>query len=467
MRREQPLLRTQLLTWLAVPLFLLLIADTFISYWVALSFSQRAYDRSLVEIAREVSLHLKPADGGLALDLPVEAHRVLFSDPVDRIYFEVTTADGRRIAGEPIAVPRREGGRQAETFYDGRVRGEPVRIVELNLEAARSPQQTKAVVRVAETEVKRTELAREILLSVVAPQVLLILIAGIVVWAGVVRGLAPLERVRRAVAARSHRDCSPLVVESVPGEVGPLLRSINDLLERLDSVLTLQSRFVSDAAHQLKTPVAALEAQCEVALREQDPASLRASVERLQPGLARLSRLVSQLLSLARNEPEAVRAVTLAPFDLNALALEASTAWVPEALNKRIDLGFEGAAGAVVIEGDPVRVRELLDNLLDNAIRYTPEEGRVTVRVTGAPAPAVAVSDDGPAIPPHERERVFERFHRLLGSSNAGSGLGLAIAQEIARLHGAAITLSDDTDGIGNTFSVSFPPRSGPAGARP
>jgi two-component system sensor histidine kinase TctE len=458
MRREQPLLRTQLLTWLAVPLFLLLIADTFISYWVALSFSQRAYDRSLVEIAREVSLHLRPAGGSVTLDLPAEAHRVLFSDPVDRIYYEVTTADGRRIAGEPIAVPRGGGGRPAEAFHDGRVRGEAVRIVELNIEAARSPARPGAVVRVAETEVKRTELAREILLSVVAPQLLLIVIAGIVVWLGVVRGLAPLARVQRAVAARSGRDLSPVTADNVPGEVSPLVRSINELLERLDRVLTLQSRFVSDAAHQLKTPVAALEAQCEVALRERDPASLRASVEKLQPGLARLSRLVSQLLSLARNEPEAVRTVTLAPLDLDSLALAAATAWVPEALKRAVDLGFEGAGAPVMIDGDPARLRELLDNLLDNAIRYTRDGGRVTVRVRGIP-PAVSVSDDGPAIPPHERERVFERFHRLLGSSRDGSGLGLAIAQEIARLHGAGITLSDDADGVGNTFSVVFSPR--------
>jgi two-component system sensor histidine kinase TctE len=214
---------------------------------------------------------------------------------------------------------------------------------------------------------------------------------------------------------------------------------------------------VSDAAHQLKTPVAALEAQCEVALRERDPGSLRAEVRKLQPGFARLSRLVSQLLSLARNEPEAVRAVALAALDLNAVALEAATAWVPEALKKRIDLGFEGAARTVTVQGDPVRLRELLDNLLDNAIRYTPDGGRVTVRVAAAPAPAVTVNDDGPAIPPEERGRVFERFHRLLGSSRDGSGLGLAIAQEIARLHGAAITLSDDADGVGNSFSVSFP----------
>jgi two-component system sensor histidine kinase TctE len=462
MPREQPLLRTQLLTWLAVPLFLLLTADTFLSYWVALSFSKRAYDRALVEIAREVSLHLKTADGGVALDLPPEAHRVLFTDPVDRIHFQVTTPDGRTVAGEPIASARRDaaGGRAAEIFYDGRMNGVPVRIVELNVGSAGPQGQPGAVIRVAETEIKRTELAREILFSVVAPQVLLILIAGIVVWAGVVRGLAPLERVQRAVAARSHRDLSPLVIEKVPGEVSPLLRSINELLERLDRVLTLQSRFVSDAAHQLKTPVAALEAQCEVALRERDPGSLRASVEKLQPGLGRLSRLVSQLLSLARNEPEAVRALKLAPLDLNAAVLEAATAWVPRALERGIDLGFEGAASAVVVDGDAGRLRELLDNLLDNAIRYTPAEGRVTVRVAAEPAPAVSVSDDGPPIPPAERERVFERFHRLLGSSRDGSGLGLAIAREIARLHGAEISLQDDADGIGNIFSVSFPPGS-------
>jgi len=458
MPREQPLLRTQLLRWLAVPLFLLLTADTFFSYWVALSFSQRAYDRSLVEIAREVSLHLRAIDGEVALDLPAEAHRVLFTDPIDQVYFEVTMADGRIVAGENIARTRAgsAGRGRTEAFYDGQVRGAPVRIVELNLEREQRSGRPAATIRIAETKVKRNELAREILLSVVVPQVLLILIAGGVVWFGVVHGLSPLERVQRAVAARSHRDRSPVVVDKVPGEVSPLLGSINELLARLDRVLTLQSRFVSDAAHQLKTPIAAVEAQLEVALREEEPARLRDSVRKLQPGLARLSRLVSQLLSLARNEPEAVHTVVFKPLDLNALALEAATAWVPEALRKRIDLGFEAAVQASIVPGDAGRLRELLDNLLDNAIRYTDEGGRVTVRVTPGPPPAIAVSDDGPSIPPHERERVFERFHRLLGSSRDGSGLGLAIAQEIARLHKAAITLGDDADGVGNTFVVSF-----------
>jgi two-component system sensor histidine kinase TctE len=195
----------------------------------------------------------------------------------------------------------------------------------------------------------------------------------------------------------------------------------------------------------------------ELTLRETDPDRIRESVSRLYSGLERLARLVSQLLSLARNEPDAVQRATLEPLDLNALALDAATSWVPEALKKRIDLGLEASEYPVMIRGEPGRLRELFDNLLDNAVRYTPEGGRVTVRVASDPVPSVAVSDDGPAIPVHERARVFERFHRLLGSSRDGSGLGLAIALEIARIHGADIALADDKDGIGNTFTVSFP----------
>jgi two-component system, OmpR family, sensor histidine kinase TctE len=457
---HHPLLRTQLLTWLLVPLFILLTADTLVSYWVALNFSQRAHDRTLVEVAREVSLHLRGVNGGLTLDMPPEARRVLLVDPVDRINFEVTTADGRRIDGEPLA-PANGGAvkrRTPEAFYDGMFDGEEVRIVELRLEPDPASGRAGAVVRVAETKIKRNELAREILLSVVLPQVLLILIACVVVWVGVVRGLSPLQRLQRAVASRSDRDRSPVAVDNVPGEVSPLLHSINELLSRLDHVLTLQSRFVSDAAHQLKTPMAALKTQFEVALRETDPQRMREALQEIHPRLDRLSRLVSQLLSLARNEPDAVSAVTMAPLDLDALVLDVATGWVPEALKKHIDLGFEGAGRPVQVSGDPVRLRELLDNLLDNAVRYSRDGGRITVRVSAAP-PTVDVNDDGPSIPPEERARVFERFHRLLGSGQDGSGLGLAIAQEIAHLHRGEITLGEDTtDGIGNTFSVVLPP---------
>ena len=460
MPREPKKLRSQLLTWLFVPLLLLLIVDTFVSYWVAIEFSRRAYDRSLVEIAREISLHLKTSPGGVTLELPQDSRQILLTDPEDRIHFEVSGVDGRFVLGEPLPYSEEPAGaaRGEERFFEAVVRGAPVRVVELRVEPDAGTARPAAIVRVAETQVKRRALAREILLAVVIPQALIIVVAGVVVWIGVVQGLSPLERLRQAVLARPPHDSSPIVpAADVPAEVRPLLDSINDLVGRLDRALTLQNRFISDAAHQLKTPVTVLKTQLEVASREGDPERLRQALVTAQAGLERLARVVSQLLSLARNEPEAAREATLVPVDLNALALDVSQGWVPEALKKGIDLGFEGPDAPVTIRGDDSRLRVLLDNLVDNAVRYTPEGGRVTVRVSGGATPVIEVSDDGVRIPLQERQRVFERFHRLLGQAQAGSGLGLAIAREIARLHGGTIDLRDDSDGVGNAFIVAFP----------
>lgn len=458
---KSPLLRAQLLKLLLVPLLVLLLTDTFVSYWIALSFSQRAYDLALVDIVREVSLHVRFTAAGAAFDMPEAARNVLFTDPADTLYYEVAAGDGRLVAGQalpPALQARRTSAGTGETLYDATLGETPLRVVESRVTLADRPAKDAAVVRVAETKHKRNALAREILLSVVVPQVLLILIACGLLWAGIVRGLSPLDRLRHAVASRSHRDLSPVFGQSVPGEVQPLVEEINGLLERLDAVLTLQNRFIADAAHQLKTPVAGLQAQLELVMREDEPQRMRESVAKLEPGLQRLARLVSQMLALARNEPEAVRTIMMSEVDLNALAFASATDLVPEALRKDVDLGFDGADAPILVRGDPVRLREMVDNLMDNAVRYSRHGGRVTVRVTRSPRPTVAVSDDGAAIPPEERGRVFERFHRRLGAANEGSGLGLAIAQEIARIHGGEIDLREDVDGVGNTFSISLPP---------
>jgi len=454
---EGRLLRTQLFHWLLLPLLALLAVDAIISYGVANNFAQRAYDHGLVEIAREISVQVRSEGAGLRLDLPEEARRILFEDAQDTIRFELADASEHLIAGEVIAAPT-PGSRAgtvtgAETLYDTTMGEVKVRAVQLQLPAAKGG----AIIRVAETRVKRNELAGEILASVVLPQLLLILLAVSLVRFGVMRGLAPLDELQRAIAVRSHKDRSPLEERGVPGEVRPLVTSINALLARLDNVLTMQSRFIADAAHQLKTPVAGLKAQVELLGRAQAPSDLGAISGRLYVGVERLSRLVSQLLSLARNEPDAVRSLSFEPIDLNELMLDVASHWVPLALKRGIDLGFEAGNRPVVVSGDAGRLRELFDNLLDNAIRYSREGGRVTVRVLGLPAPTVAVSDDGPSIAGADKQLIFERFHRLLGAGD-GSGLGLAIAQEIATLHNAAISLREDEhDGVGNIFSVIFP----------
>ena len=451
MTARRSTLRGKLLRWLLIPLSLLFLLDAAGSYLLATRLSDRVHDSELTEIARELALHVKREGPALSFDLEKDAERTLLLDQFDQLGYAVLDGAGRRIAGDAALAPPLPGD-PTSVARDGELDGNAVRIVALRAVAGGLP----VVVQVASTKVRRRALAREIVVDIILPQLVLILIAGVLVWVGVARGLLPLRNLQQAVAARSHRDLSPVAAADIPGEVHPLLLSINDLMSRLDEVLSVQNRFIADAAHQLRTPVAGLKAHIEVALREEDPARMRQALAHLYVGVERMSRLVAQLLSLARNEPTTVKQLELTPLDLAKLAFDVTMEWVPNAYRNQIDLGFEGASHGLMIEGDAPRLTELINNLLDNAIRYSHEGGRVTVRVTADPAPRVSVSDDGPTIPVADRERVFERFHRLLGTRADGSGLGLAIAREIASLHGAQITLDDDQDGVGNTFTIAF-----------
>jgi two-component system sensor histidine kinase TctE len=458
MSRVEPTLKRKLLAWLLGPLFGLLILDTFISYSISLNFSNQAYDRSLQEVAREISVYLKFGEAGPRLQIPPAVERVLFVDQDDRLFYKISTEDGKLVGGEPAirhpAAPRSA----APVFYDDVLHGEPVRVIASWRLFQESGAKGMVIVQVAETLHKRDRLARDILTSVVLPQLLLIILATVTVYFAIERSLLPLKPLQLAVSNRSHLDLSPIEIRNAPGEVRPLVEEVNELMSRLGRTLELQNRFIADAAHQLKTPVAGIKAQIELALRETDRTTLRRSVAQLYVSADRLSRLVGQLLSLARNEPGAVNAMQMRILDLNALALETTMEWVPEALKRNVDLGFESADAAVMIDGDPDRLRELINNLIDNAVRYSQDGGHATVKVTPGGQPQLSVSDDGPRIPVEERKRIFERFHRLLGTHTDGSGLGLAIVSEIASLHNAHITLEEDLDGIGNTFTVFFPP---------
>lgn len=462
MQRTEPRLQRKLLAWLLGPLLLLLVLDTAAAYWVSQRFANLAYDRALHEIAREIVLHVKPGAARPRLELSDTAAQILLMDAQDRLFFRVDAADGTLIGGDeavPLAAPpAREGGEPR--FYPDLVRGEPVRMIAVRMAINEAPGAPLVQVQVAETLNKRTRLAFEMVANVVLPQLLLIVMATLLVWFGISRGLEPLQRLRRAVAGRSHLDLSPIDTHHVPGEVRPLVDEVNDLMARLGKTFDFQNRFVADAAHQLKTPVSGLKAQIELALRETDPERVRHSLAQLYISADRLSRLVRQLLSLARNEPGALDTVQLQPLDLNAFALEISMDWVPHAIKRSIDLGFDGVEQPLTIGADSDRLRELINNLIDNAIRYSQPGGRVTVRASRTPQGEckLAISDDGPSIPVAERQRIFERFHRLLGTQEDGSGLGLAIVSEIATLHGARIELEEDLeDGVGNTFSVLFP----------
>jgi two-component system sensor histidine kinase TctE len=320
-------LRSQLLRWLLVPLTLLFLADAIGSYIVARHLSDQVYDGELLEIARELTLHVKPDGVRPTFNLERDAERTLLLDQYDEVHYAVRTDDGASIAGDADMAPFRSAG-PGPTYYDSVLAGAPVRVVQLSTAAGAAGSVTVAV---AETLVKRHGLVNAIMIGVILPQLLLIVIAGIVLWAGVAHGLAPLARLQQAVAARSHLDLSPVSVPEAPVEVHPLVTAINDLMARVEEILSYQSRFIADAAHQLRTPVAGLKAHVEVALREDDPAQAKQTIAHLYTAVERMSRLVAQLLSLARNEPTTLRKLDLAPLDLSKLAFDVAMEWVPEA----------------------------------------------------------------------------------------------------------------------------------------
>jgi two-component system OmpR family sensor kinase len=313
------------------------------------------------------------------------------------------------------------------------------------------------VVQVAQPLRVRQDLAFAAALRTFAPVLVILPLLAILGWSIVGRALAPLERLAGSIGSRTPAALDPIGESGVPEEALPLVRSINDLLGRLASALGAQRAFVADAAHELRTPLAALKLQAQLVERAGSPAERAMAMADLHAGLERATRLVQQLLALARAEPDAASSVEFEPVKLAELVAQtvADHALVAEA--RRIDLGATGAGPNEVVRGELPSLRTLLANLVDNAIRYTPEGGRVDVSTGVAEGrPFLQVTDSGPGIPSEERERVFDRFHRPSGTPGSGSGLGLAIVKAIARRHGATVALQDAAGG-GLAVRVVFP----------
>jgi two-component system OmpR family sensor kinase len=300
------------------------------------------------------------------------------------------------------------------------------------------------IVQVAQPMSLRRDRAAASAARVLVPVIVALPVLAVLIWLVVSRGLAPLTGLARSLAARGPRALAPLPEAGLPEEVRPLVGSLNDLLARLERALDRERAFIADAAHELRTPLAAVGLQLQVLERVSAGAEREQALERLKAGVQRAARLVGQLLDLARQDDAADRRT--ARVDLAAVAREVVLEQAQQAEARRIDLGLEGAAAEV--EGDAEGLRVALGNLVDNAIRHSPHGGRVDVRVRTDGADVVAeVVDSGPGIPPAERERVFDRFHRGESAAGSGGGLGLAIVREIATRHGATVELADRADG--------------------
>ncbi|QEL66187.1 two-component system, OmpR family, sensor histidine kinase [Oryzomicrobium terrae] len=463
----------EILDWMLAPLLFVWPVSIAITHYFANSVAAYPYDQSLREHVNVVTRQIKFVDGKPVVNLPLSARAILRADEVDSVYFHVINRQGQRIVGDPELPlpddPATMAGEQGEIqFRDTEVGGQDLRVAYSVLGDPGVPRDKWLIVEVGETLEKRSQLANKIIASVILPQFIIIPLAVVLVWFGLSQGLRPLTWLRERIEARAEDDLSPIPNRRVPEELRPLIEAFNAMMERVQRNLEVQTRFIADAAHQLRTPLAGLKAQVQLALRENDAEQVRHALAQIDFSVDRASHLVNQLLALARAEGVTGDAGQV-EVDLNQLLKECASEWVFAALEKHIDLGFEDAGAPVLIRGYPFWLRELINNLVDNALRYTPADGRVTCRVrrelgegSAADRVVLEVEDNGIGIRPEECELVFERFYRseeVTGGvvDSKGSGLGLPIVREIATLHDAVARLVPNPLERGTVASVSFP----------
>ncbi len=451
--------RAQLVAWLLIPLGLLSVADAVSSYVTIRRALNAAWDRSLYASALAISERIDlPLSGPPTVELPPVALEVLDTSAQERLFYRV----GYRVGEEPevfmtgyadLPPPHRlQNGKPR--FYEREYRGETVRISALATLLATEPP-TTVTVQVAETVSGRASLTRDLLLRDLATHLVLVFLAGAIGWFAITRSLRPIRSVSAEVEGRSPSDLTEVRDESVPAEIAPLVRAVNDLIARVRTVLAAQRRFIADASHALRTPLAVLRTQAEVALRQETPDAMREEIAKLRDTSEATGHLATQLLALARAEGARTDAPSF-DVDLALVAREACTALAPIVVAHDVDLEFHGEQ-PVPVRARHHQIRELIGNLVDNSLRYGAPKGRITVAVERRDETAVlVVEDDGPGIPLEERSRVLRPFYRRPGTGGTGAGLGLAIVHEIAIGHGAELHLLDGASGRGLRVEVHF-----------
>jgi two-component system sensor histidine kinase TctE len=468
---EQRSLFGEILDWMLTPILLLWPLSLVLTWLVAQNIAGKPFDRALEYNAGVLAQYIKVQQGQVRFSLPQPARELLRAEDSDTVYFQVLGPQGQVLGGDVELPPPAPDARNPA----GEVRLRDVSLEGVDLKVASMwvrldlPGDQLALVQVAETMDKRAVLATEIVKGVMLPQFVVLPVAVLLVWLALAQAIKPLNRLEETIRARKPDDLSPLDAQAVPMEVVPLVASVNDLLLRLKDSIATQKRFLADAAHQLKTPLAGLRMQADLAQRQDASADeLKLSLRQIGRSSIRATHTVNQLLALARAESSAT-VLAHQSCDIAKLTMEVVRDCVPRAVEKHIDIGYEGAqpgSEGVNIDGNPTLLQEMVRNLVDNAINYSHSspgvQAVITVRLDAdVPGKALTlqVEDSGPGIAPAERELVFQPFYRALGNEADGSGLGLPIVLEIARQHRASVTLRDSRPGQtppGACFTVRF-----------
>ena len=452
-------LRSQLLGWLMVPLALYAASSAWFTYGNAEETATVVQDRLLLGSARMIAEQIRYDDGAPQVVIPPAALELFQSSDQDRVYYRVAVSGGALLSGyAELPLPPRLVDAEESVYFDAVFRNEPVRVVAFAQPLFAAPHEGPMLIEVAQTLNSRTALTRQIWLHTVRPQFLILGLAVAMVLIGLHRGLLPVLKLRDRVKRRRPGALVPLEDAPVPHELVPLVHAINDYVRRLDDHVSAHSRFVANASHQLHTPLTLLNTQVNYGLRSTDVAGKDDALRAIHDGVSHGIRVVNQLLTLSIAESAIGHSRRQQGVDLIDIVKRAMEEVAAAAQAKNIDFGFEQYGEHAVVRAAPAMLHELVANLLDNALRYTPAEGIVTAIVESRGSfNILRVADNGPGIPSEERERVFERFYRLSQNRSDGCGLGLAIVREIAIASGAQATLSDQPTGTGLIVTVTFP----------
>lgn len=442
-------LRLQILAWVLFPLGCVALADAWLTYESALSTATVVQDRLLLGSARTIAEQIRFEDGAFQGPIPPAALELFQSEGVDRIYYRVSSGDGRLLAGYSD-LPAYQAGQVAASplFLDATMRGQWVRMVVLTQPVIGSPLSKPALVQVAQTGNAHRQLVESLWKHELERHTLILLLtAALIIW-GTHRGTRRLLALRDEIAAYRDTAMRPLATTGIPQEVLPLVQALNGHIGHMDRAMRQRNSQLQNVAHQLRTPLTVLATQISDAIRAESPEQSAAALARAKKTLLQTNKVVNQFLQLSAAESFVVQRMPVDTKALTEVLKEVLEGMALFAHQKNIDLGLEVQDGDAVVNSDLLAIREITRNLVDNAIRYTPEGGVVTLRLSCKPQEIeIRVEDTGPGIPIDERQRVFERFVRLDASHSDGSGLGLAIVRELATQCGARIQMEEPSHG--------------------
>lgn len=457
-------LKNQLRLWLLLPMLGVLAISAAISYSRALHYATQAYDQALLRTVLALSDEVVVDEQNkVKIELPEVASHLLSYNEGDHIYIRITGPDGQLVFGEAqLPLPAKPVQGNQELYFNSIYKGEPIRAVTFALPVSTEAHAPNILISMAETTGKRDAMVAEMVEEMLLPQVLMMILAAIVIELGIYFALKPIHDLKESLHKRSHRDLSPLHTESSPLELQPLIQAMNALLGRVKAGLTQQQQFIADASHQLRTPIAGLQTQAELALRSHPPADIREPLNFMLRSTTRLSHLIQRLLSMARTDAAASTSLKLQPVSLTHVIYEECARWIGPANDKQLELEVLIETQQDQVLADALMLSEMLNNLLENAIQYTAEQGLIQIRLwANGTSLMLQVSDSGIGIPPEQSTRIFERFHRLNPNQGNGCGLGLAIVAEIAEHHNASISVHTGlehpvTHDTGSQFTVKF-----------